>query len=63
MFIDVDDGAIRRVHEQRPPPLLIDDRALRRETGVLQSSLNLFERFVGDEVERKSVAPFAVSRV
>src|SRR5689334_12665573 len=59
-LVDLHEGAVRRLDAERPPPLLVDDRALRREPRGAQPALDGLERLLRDEVQRQPVPALAV---
>src|SRR5580692_11148560 len=60
LLVDLDERLIGRGDEQRPTPLLIDDRALRWEAGCTQPPLDHLEWLIGDKVEGDSGASLSV---
>jgi hypothetical protein len=60
LLIDLDYGSVRRSHEKRPPPFLVDDRAVGREASRQQALRNRLERLVGHEAERQPFATISV---
>jgi hypothetical protein len=60
LLVDLDERPIGRGDEQRPTPLLVNDRALRWEAGCTQPPLDRLERLIGDKVESDSGASLSV---
>src|SRR5437016_7950642 len=60
VLIDLDDRAIRRLHQERAAPLLVDDRAFGRKAGRVQAPLDQLERLIDHEVEGHSASALTV---